>query len=60
MAYSIERIGPEPFMFASDYPHEIAADNAKGEIDEILERQDLKEDHKAGILGNNAKKFYKI
>ena len=60
LAYSIDRIGHEPFMFASDYPHEIAADNAMGEIDEILERKDLKEEHKAAILGENAKRFYRI
>jgi len=34
--------------------------NARGESDEILERKDLKEKHKAVILGHNAKWFYKI
>ena len=60
LAYSIDRVGHEPFMFATDFPHEIAVDNAMGEIDEILERKDLKEEHKAAILGENAKRFYKI
>lgn len=60
LAYGIERIGPEPFMFASDFPHEIAMDNCMEEIDEILERKDLKEEHKRAILGDNAKRFYKL
>ncbi len=60
LAYSIERVGPEPFMFASDFPHEIAVDNAMGEIDEILERKDIKAEHKAALLGGNAKRFYKV
>jgi predicted TIM-barrel fold metal-dependent hydrolase len=47
-------------MFASDFPHEIALDNCMEEINEILERSDLKTDQKAAILGDNARKFYKI
>jgi len=60
LAYSIERVGHEPFMFASDFPHEITMDNCMEEINEILERKDLKEEHKIGILGDNARRFYKI
>jgi predicted TIM-barrel fold metal-dependent hydrolase len=60
LAYAIERVGPAPFMFASDFPHEISLDNCMEEIDEIVERGDLKEDHKAAILGDNARRFYKI
>ena len=60
LAYAIERVGPGPFMFASDFPHEISLDNCMEEIDEIVERQDLKEAHKAAILGENARRFYKI
>lgn len=60
LAYAIERVGPEPFMFASDFPHEISLDNCMEEIDEIVERKDLKEAHKAAILGDNARRFYKI
>jgi predicted TIM-barrel fold metal-dependent hydrolase len=60
LAYAIERVGPEPFMFASDFPHEISLDNCMEEIDEIVERRDLKEEHKEAILGANARRFYKI
>jgi predicted TIM-barrel fold metal-dependent hydrolase len=60
LAYAIERVGPQPFMFASDFPHEITLDNCREEIDEILERSDLKDEHKAVILGDNARRFYKI
>ena len=27
LAYAIERVGPQPFMFASDFPHEISLGN---------------------------------
>ena len=60
LAYAIERIGPEPFMFASDFPHEISLDNCMEEINEIVERHDLKDAHKEAILGENARRFYKI
>jgi len=60
LAYVIERIGPEPFMFASDFPHEITLDNCMEEIDEIVKRKDIREEHKAAILGDNARRFYRI
>jgi uncharacterized protein len=60
LAYSIERVGPGPFMFASDFPHEIAMDNCMEEIDEILEREDLPHEHKDAILGGNARRFYRL
>jgi predicted TIM-barrel fold metal-dependent hydrolase len=60
LSYAIERVGAESFMFASDFPHEITLDNCMEEIDEILERNDLQDDHKTAILGNNARRFYQI
>jgi predicted TIM-barrel fold metal-dependent hydrolase len=58
LAYAIERVGPKPFMFASDFPHEISIANCMEEIDEVLGRHDLKHEHKAAILGDNARRFY--
>ncbi len=60
LAYAIERVGPEPFMFASDFPHEIALDNCREEIEEIEERDDLRPEHKPLLLGENARRFYQI
>ena len=51
----------QPFMFASDFPHEISLDNCLEEIDEIVKCAKIcKEEHKAAILGENARRFYKI
>lgn len=58
LAYAIQRVGPEPFMFASDFPHEISEANAMEEIDEILEREDIQEEHKTLILHENARRMY--
>ena len=60
LAYAIERVGPRPFMFASDFPHEISLSNCMEEINEIAEREDLRQEHKWAILGDNARQFYKI
>ncbi len=60
LAYAVQRVGPQAFMFASDFPHEISMDNCMEEIDEILERTDLGEDDKAAILGQNARSFYGV
>jgi predicted TIM-barrel fold metal-dependent hydrolase len=46
-------------MFASDFPHEISINNCMEEINEVLEREDLKQEHKAAILGENARRFYR-
>ncbi|HEX9880555.1 MAG TPA: amidohydrolase family protein [Candidatus Binatia bacterium] len=58
LAYAIERVGPQSFMFASDFPHEISTDNCMEEINEILDREDLRNEHKTAILGDNARRFY--
>lgn len=58
LAYAIQRVGPEPFMFASDFPHEISEENCMEEIDEIVEREDIQEEHKLLILQENAKRMY--
>ena len=60
MAYVVNLIGPEPCMFASDFPHEIPMEDALHEINEIEQRQDISDEHKKLILGENAKRFYKI
>jgi len=60
LAYAIERVGPGPFMFASDFPHEIPLEHCMEEINEILARKDLKEEDKTAILGDNARRFYRL
>jgi predicted TIM-barrel fold metal-dependent hydrolase len=58
LSYVIERIGPQACMFASDFPHEIPVEDAMHEINEILERKDIKDKDKEMILGGNARRFY--
>jgi predicted TIM-barrel fold metal-dependent hydrolase len=60
LADVVNLIGPEPCMLASDFPHEIPMEEALHEINEIEQRQDISDEQKKLILGENAKKFYKI
>src|SRR6266545_5744417 len=59
LGYAIHRAGREPFLFASDYPHEsFNAQTCRREIDELLEREDLTEEDKSAVLAGNATRFY--
>jgi predicted TIM-barrel fold metal-dependent hydrolase len=54
------RIGIRPFAWASDYPHEVDLDAAKHMIQETVDDVDLTEDEKRGVLGENARAFFKL
>jgi predicted TIM-barrel fold metal-dependent hydrolase len=42
LGFAVKRAGREPFLFASDFPHEVfSAETCRHEIDELLERDDL-------------------
>jgi len=56
----IKRVGNELFMFASDFPHEVTAEDCLHEIDEVLESEELSSDDKEAILRTNAARFYDI
>ena len=56
----INRVGNEPFIFSSDFPHEVNNDICKEEIGEVIESNELTEDDKAAIFYRNAERFYKF
>jgi len=58
LSNTIERIGHQTLLFASDFPHETNLQRAKQEIAELLERSDLSDDAKQGILHDNIVRFY--
>jgi predicted TIM-barrel fold metal-dependent hydrolase len=59
LPYQIQRAGNQHFLFASDFPHEIAADDILHEIEEVTEAPISAEDKRA-VLRENAKCFYQI
>ena len=58
LIYQIERLSAKPFLFASDYPHEVGPEECREEIDEIRQRRGISDRDKKDILGGNAKRFY--
>ena len=49
---------PQGRLFASDFPHEIAMEDASHEINEILQQKDIND--KVMTLRENAKRFYNL
>ena len=57
----MKEAGNEPFLFATDFPHEsFSAESCRKEIDDLLAREDLSQADKEAILAINAKRFYGI
>ena len=57
---AVKKAGREPFLFGSDFPHEVFdAQKCRYEIDELLERNDLAQADKEAALGGNALSFYR-
>ncbi|MCZ6546633.1 MAG: amidohydrolase family protein [Deltaproteobacteria bacterium] len=61
LGFAVKRAGREPFLFASDFPHEVfSAESCRHEIDELLERDDLTDADKEAVLSRNADRLYRI
>jgi predicted TIM-barrel fold metal-dependent hydrolase len=59
LAYVAERVGRVPFMYSSDFPHEVDAASCAHELKELAELG-LSDDATAAILAGNARAFYGI
>jgi predicted TIM-barrel fold metal-dependent hydrolase len=60
LATAVKKAGRQPFLFGSDFPHEVFdAKKCRHEIDELLERDELTEEDKTATLGGNALRFYR-
>ena len=52
MAYAIKRFGNKPWVYSSDYPHEVNNEFCKHEISELLENNDISDaDTRASYYG---------
>lgn len=60
LGYAVQAFGPKPFVFSSDFPHEVNIHTIRHELDELMENPDISAAGKAGVLGENAKRFYRL
>jgi len=51
-------VGSEPFMYSSDFPHEVNAVTCKKELGELTGNAALSDTAKQAILFSNATRFY--
>lgn len=58
LAFAISAYGAGPFVFSSDFPHEVNDESIRDEIDGLLGNGALDAASKAAILGGNAARFY--
>ena len=60
LATAVRIVGNEPFMYSTDFPHEVNAATCKKELDELIENEALSTRDRQAILCDNAVKFYGI
>jgi predicted TIM-barrel fold metal-dependent hydrolase len=60
MPFAIKVVGNQPFLYSSDFPHEVTNESCKHDIQELLESGDITDDDKAAILYRNAERFYNL
>lgn len=61
LSAAIARLGPEPFLYASDFPHEgHTSELCRKEIHELLVREDITDVDKQAVLADNAQSFYPL
>jgi predicted TIM-barrel fold metal-dependent hydrolase len=60
LAAAVKMVGAEPFMYSSDFPHEVNSETCRHELDELIENEDLSDDDKEAILYRNASEFYRL
>lgn len=60
LAYAIKKIGPEPFLYSSDFPHEVNNESCKEELEELIESEELSQSAKEAVLFRNAERFYNL
>ena len=60
LPFAVSIVGNKPFIYSSDFPHEVNNETCKHEISELLENSRLTADDKEAILHGNAERFYAL
>ena len=60
MPFALKIVGNKPFLYSSDFPHEVTLESCKRDIEELMESDAMTEDDKTAILSRNAERFYTI
>ncbi|HWP60022.1 MAG TPA: amidohydrolase family protein [Candidatus Acidoferrales bacterium] len=60
IADAVRVLGNKPFIFSSDYPHEVDAETCKAELEELRENPRLSAADKEAVLFRNSQRFYRL
>jgi predicted TIM-barrel fold metal-dependent hydrolase len=60
MPFAIKIVGSGPFLYSSDFPHEVTHDSCKRDIGELMESDEITAEDKAALLYRNSERFYKL
>ncbi|HWP57847.1 MAG TPA: amidohydrolase family protein [Candidatus Acidoferrales bacterium] len=58
LAQAVRTVGNKPFMFSSDFPHEVNDEICKKELAELVHNEELAEQDREAFLHRNAERFY--
>jgi predicted TIM-barrel fold metal-dependent hydrolase len=58
LATAVKMVGNEPFMYSTDFPHEVNAETCKKELAELIDSKELSDSDTEAILYKNAVTFY--
>lgn len=56
----LKMVGNGPFLYSSDFPHEVSAETCNGHISEVLDSNELSAEDKDALLFKNAERFYRV
>ena len=60
LPFAVRIAGNKPFIFSSDFPHEVNHETCKEELAELRDNPNLSSADKAGILYANSERFYRL
>jgi len=60
LPFALKVVGNRPFLYSSDFPHEVTLESCRHDIAELLESTELAEADKTAMLSLNAERFYQL
>lgn len=60
LPFAVSVVGNKPFIFSSDFPHEVNNETCKAELEELDENKRLTEEDKDAVRYRNAERFYAL
>ena len=60
LPFAIKIVGNSPFLYSSDFPHEVTNESCKHDLGELMESDEITAEDKAAMLYKNAESFYRL